>query len=64
MIPSLKPTWHLKIDPGKGDSCWKPSVLGDMLVSWRLTQMKCKKSIEKYPVVKVDGATPLPSSVD
>ena len=33
-IPSLKWTYSLKIDLcGKGDSCWKPSFLGAMLVS-------------------------------
>ena len=32
MIHSLKLTWHLKITPGKGDSYWKPSFLGAMLV--------------------------------
>ena len=33
-IPSLKLTYILwKSTPGKGDSCWKPSFLGAMLVS-------------------------------
>jgi len=35
-IPSLKLTWHLKITPGKGDSYWKPSFFGAMLVSGRV----------------------------
>ena len=33
VLPSLKLTYPLKIDPGKGDSYWKPSFLGAMLVS-------------------------------
>ncbi len=32
-VHSLKLTYPLKIDPGKGDSDWKPSFLGAMLVS-------------------------------
>jgi len=35
-IPSLKVTYPLKIEPGKGDSYWKASFLGAMLVSGRV----------------------------
>ena len=37
VLPSLKLTWHLKIHHWKkGDSYWKPSFLGAMLVSGRV----------------------------
>ena len=41
-IRSLKLTYPLKIDSGKGDSSWKPSFLGAIYVSFR----ECK--IQKY----------------
>ena len=36
IIPSRKLTYPLKIDRWKGDSYWKPSFLGAMLVLGRL----------------------------
>ena len=33
-IHAGKLTWHLKLDPAKGDFYWKPSCLGSMLVFW------------------------------
>ena len=32
LVPSLKLTYPLKMDPGKGDAYWKPPILGAMLV--------------------------------
>jgi len=38
ILYSLKLTFsHLKIDPGKGDSYWKPSFLGAMLAAGSVT---------------------------
>ena len=41
-IPSLKLTWHPKITLGKGDSYWKPSFFGAMLVSGSVTPKKTR----------------------
>jgi len=50
-IHAGKLTWHLKLDPAKGDFYWKPSCLGSMLVFWSVYKNVVEDSQDEKVIV-------------
>ena len=50
-IHAGKLTWHLKLDPAKGDFSWTPSCLGSMLVFWSVYKNVVEDSQDEKVIV-------------